>query len=273
MYAQGRGREPHRFVQGPRHDDGDLEGGRGRRQGRRLRVDRQHVGVGRGVRGARRADRARSSSPTVRSRSGKLAQALIHGARVVPVRGNFDDALDIVRELGRARRGRRSSTRSTRSASRARRPRRSRSSTRSATRPTCTASRSATPGNITAYWRGYCEYARRRRRARSARACSAGRPRARRRSCAASRCCTPRRSPPRSGSATRRRGTARSRRATSRAAHIGAVTDAQILDAYRLLAVDRRRVRRAGVGGVGRRAAPGRGATDWSNADETSCAR
>jgi threonine synthase len=31
---------------------------------------------------------------------GKLAQALIHGAKVVPVRGNFDAALAIVRELG-----------------------------------------------------------------------------------------------------------------------------------------------------------------------------
>ncbi|HUY06077.1 MAG TPA: threonine synthase [Acidimicrobiales bacterium] len=30
---------------------------------------------------------------------GKLAQALVHGARVVQVRGNFDAALDIVREL------------------------------------------------------------------------------------------------------------------------------------------------------------------------------
>ena len=31
---------------------------------------------------------------------GKLAQALIHGARVVPVAGTFDEALDVVRELG-----------------------------------------------------------------------------------------------------------------------------------------------------------------------------
>jgi threonine synthase len=31
---------------------------------------------------------------------GKLAQALIHGASVLQVRGNFDDALEIVRELG-----------------------------------------------------------------------------------------------------------------------------------------------------------------------------
>jgi threonine synthase len=31
---------------------------------------------------------------------GKLAQALIHGAQLVPIRGNFDDALEIVRVLG-----------------------------------------------------------------------------------------------------------------------------------------------------------------------------
>src|SRR6476646_8251807 len=31
---------------------------------------------------------------------GKLAQALIHGARVVPVSGTFDEALAVVRELG-----------------------------------------------------------------------------------------------------------------------------------------------------------------------------
>jgi threonine synthase len=31
---------------------------------------------------------------------GKLAQALIHGAKVVQIRGNFDEALDVVRELG-----------------------------------------------------------------------------------------------------------------------------------------------------------------------------
>ncbi len=31
---------------------------------------------------------------------GKLAQALIHGAKVVSIHGSFDDALDVVRELG-----------------------------------------------------------------------------------------------------------------------------------------------------------------------------
>src|SRR5919108_460317 len=33
--------------------------------------------------------------------TGKLAQALMHGARVVALRGNFDDALKLVRELAR----------------------------------------------------------------------------------------------------------------------------------------------------------------------------
>src|SRR5437899_1895004 len=33
---------------------------------------------------------------------GKLAQALMHGARVIALRGNFDDALRIVRELARS---------------------------------------------------------------------------------------------------------------------------------------------------------------------------
>jgi len=31
---------------------------------------------------------------------GKMAQALIHGARTIEIRGNFDDALELVRELG-----------------------------------------------------------------------------------------------------------------------------------------------------------------------------
>src|SRR5688500_12504748 len=31
--------------------------------------------------------------------TGKLAQALVHGARVIALRGNFDEALSLVREL------------------------------------------------------------------------------------------------------------------------------------------------------------------------------
>src|SRR4051812_2648066 len=33
--------------------------------------------------------------------TGKLAQALMHGARVIALRGNFDEALELVRELAR----------------------------------------------------------------------------------------------------------------------------------------------------------------------------
>ena len=40
--AQGRGRQPHRVLQGPRHDDGHQQGGRGRLEGRHLRHHRQH---------------------------------------------------------------------------------------------------------------------------------------------------------------------------------------------------------------------------------------
>src|SRR5580704_1247371 len=57
---------------------------------------------------------------------GKLAQALIHGARVLQIRGNFDAALDIVRVLGDA--------------------------------PDYHCIPVGNAGNITAYWKGYREY-------------------------------------------------------------------------------------------------------------------
>ena len=148
---------------------------------------------------------------------GKLAQALIHGAKVVPVRGSFDDALHVVRELGE--RGGVTVVNSIN-------PFRIEGQ-KTAAFEICDALGDApdvhcipvgNAGNITAYWKGYAEYAARRARRRSRRACSAGRPRDRRRSCSASRCRTPRRSPPRSASGTRRAGTPRSRPATSPAA-------------------------------------------------------
>ena len=40
---QGRGRQPDRLVQGPRHDGRGVQGRRGRQQGDHLRVDGQHV--------------------------------------------------------------------------------------------------------------------------------------------------------------------------------------------------------------------------------------
>ena len=71
--AQGRGRQPHRLVQGPRHDRRAVGRRRRGRRGRGLRLDRQHVGVDGGVRrpgrgqaagaGARRARSPPASSP------------------------------------------------------------------------------------------------------------------------------------------------------------------------------------------------------------------
>ena len=42
--------------------------------------------------------------PAGKIASGKLVQAFAHGARIVSIDGNFDDALRIVRELGEQRR-------------------------------------------------------------------------------------------------------------------------------------------------------------------------
>ena len=148
---------------------------------------------------------------------GKLAQALIHGATVVPIRGNFDAALDIVRQLGAS--GKVAVVNSVNpyriegqktaafeivdvlgdAPARALHPGRQRGQHHRvlARLPRGLGSRAVDPARP---------------------GCSAGRRRARHRSCAASRCCTPRRSPPRSRSATRRAGTARSAHATSRAA-------------------------------------------------------
>jgi hypothetical protein len=75
--------------------------------------------------------------------TGKLAQALMHGARVVSFRGSFDRALELVRELA-DRHPVALVNSSTRFGWRARRPAPSRSSTRSERSTRC-ASRSGTP--------------------------------------------------------------------------------------------------------------------------------
>jgi threonine synthase len=89
---------------------------------------------------------------------GKLAQALIHGARVVPVTGNFDAALDVVRELGE-----RPGVEVVNSIN----PVRIEGQKTAAFEivsalgdaPTVHCIPVGNAGNITAYWRGYCEYA------------------------------------------------------------------------------------------------------------------
>ena len=58
--SEGRRRQPDRVVQGPRHDDGDLQGRRGGRAGRHLRVDREHLGERGCLRGARGHDLCRA---------------------------------------------------------------------------------------------------------------------------------------------------------------------------------------------------------------------
>ena len=161
---------------------------------------------------------------------GKLAQALMHGARVIALRGNFDDALrdrprarpappDRARQLGQPVPDRGPEDGRLRGLRGARRA-----------RPTRSRSRSATPATSPPGGAGFREYERRRRSS------TASRPRARRRSSAASRSPSPRRSPRRSGSATRRAGRRRWTAVTASRGRIAAVSDEQILDAYRLLA-------------------------------------
>ena len=89
---------------------------------------------------------------------GKLAQALIHGAQVVPVHGNFDRALEIVRELGE-----RPGVEVVNSVN----PVRIEGQKTAAFEivdvlgdaPTIHSIPVGNAGNITAYWRGYSEYA------------------------------------------------------------------------------------------------------------------
>ena len=74
-------------LQGSRHDRRRLQGGRGRRPRRRLRLDREHLRVGGRVRRARRA-RRRSCCVAESAARGKLIQA--RGARRTGARGARD---------------------------------------------------------------------------------------------------------------------------------------------------------------------------------------
>ena len=110
-------------------------------------------------------------------------------------------------------------------------------------------------GNISAYWKGYLEYAEGRPARRGCRGCSAGRPRAPHPWCPGS----PVTDPETVASAIRIGNPASWHLAVEAAEKSGgrfrAVSDEQILAAQRELAAARRRLRRAGLGGRGRRAA------------------
>ena len=160
--------------------------------------------------------------------AGKLAQALMHGARVIALRGNFDEALALVRELARA------------AADRARQlgqrvPDRGAEDggVRGLRRARRAAGRALHPGGQRGQHHGVVARlpgVRGRRRC-----CTATRPRVRRRWCMEPRWSGRRRSPRRSGSATPPAGRTRWTRSLPRAARSARCRTQEILDAYMLL--------------------------------------
>ena len=103
--AQGRGRQPDRLVQGPRHDRGAL--GRGR-AGREAVVcaSTGNTSASMAAYAARAGIKPLVLVPQGKIAAGKLAQAIVHGAQVIMVRGNFDDCLRVSRGLADALPGR-----------------------------------------------------------------------------------------------------------------------------------------------------------------------
>ena len=167
---------------------------------------------------------------------GKLAQALIHGARVVPVHGTFDRALEIVRELG---------TRPGVEVVNSVNPVRIEGQKTAAFEivdvlgdaPTVHSIPVGNAGNITAYWRGYSEYARLGRathtprmlgwQAAGAAPIVRGEPVLHPETLATAI---------QIGNPASWQGAVDARDESG--GHIGAVTDAQIVEAYRMLAAD-----------------------------------
>ena len=90
---------------------------------------------------------------------GKLAQALVHGAKLLQVDGNFDDCLETGPQARRRLPGRPGQLGEPGPPAKARRRRRSRSSRRSGDAPDVHCLPVGNAGNITAYWMGYREYA------------------------------------------------------------------------------------------------------------------
>ena len=198
-------------------------------RGRHLRVDRQHRGQRRGLRGARRAarrgDRARGQDRHRQARPGADARrardraarqlrpgarrscaswrerhpiALVNSVNAFRIEGQKTAAFEILEELGE--------------------------------RSTRCASRSATPGNITAYWRGFQELG---RRAAHARLPGRGRGAARDGQAGRAPGDGRQRDPDRQPRAL---GGGDGRRSTTRAARSARSATSEILDAYRLLA-------------------------------------
>ena len=96
---QGRGGQPDRLLQGPRHDGGRLQGGRGGRQGDHLRLDRQHLGLGRRLRRPGRDHLRGARAGRARSRWASWPRRWCTAPRLLQVAGNFDDCLALARKL------------------------------------------------------------------------------------------------------------------------------------------------------------------------------
>ena len=234
---QGRGPEPDRLVQGPRH--GRWPSPRRPRRARRAIVcaSTGNTSASAAAYGAAAGMEVIVVLPKGQIAIGKLLQALIAGARVVAIDGNFDQALGIVRALAEQDDHPVTLVNSVN-------PFRLEGQKTAAFEicddlgraPDVLAIPVGNAGNISAYWAGLPRLRGGRDRRRRRRGCGASRRPAPRRSWSATGSSTRRRSRPRSGSATRRRGRRRSTRATRRGGRIEAVTDDEILAAYRALA-------------------------------------
>ncbi len=97
VYLKVEGLNPHRFLQGPRHDDG--------RHRRLARGQRAVLCASTGNTSASAAAYAAKAGmtcavliPQGKIAMGKLAQAVMHGAKIIQVQGNFDDCLELARK-------------------------------------------------------------------------------------------------------------------------------------------------------------------------------
>ena len=144
VYLKVEGANPTGLVQGPRHDDGHQQGA-SRRAARRSSAPRTgNTSASAAAYAARAGLTCAVLVPSGKIALGKLAQALVHGARLLQVDGNFDDCLTCAAtcrglpghagQLGQPGPHRGPEDRGLRDRA-----------TRSATPPTCTACRSATP--------------------------------------------------------------------------------------------------------------------------------
>ena len=201
-----------------------------------LRLDRQHLGLGGGLRGPGRPDGG-GRDPRGQDRGGQAGPGAGARRARAGARGRLRR-----RPVGGAARWSsatrsRSSTRSTSTASTASARPPSRSATTSATRPTPSASRWAT--RATSAPTGSASRPTARPSARAAcRASTASRRPARRRWWRAPRWRGPRPSPRRSASATPARGEQALAAMRESGGGVAAVTDSEILEAYRLLAAE-----------------------------------